>query len=961
MATELASAYVTIIPSLKGASKTIQGALSGVNTSSVGKSAGKSYGSGFGVSLGGLAKAAVGVLGGIATAKVLQGGITRALNIEQAQFKFKALGMDVEQTMASCNDAVTGTAYGLDAAATVASMFGAAGVTAGDQMTNALKSVAGVAAMSGDSMENIGSIFTKVAAKGKLSGDELVQLSERGVNATAALASHLGKSSEEVSKMVSSGQIDFQTFSDAMYATFGEAASGANETFQGAMSNVSAAINRITAKFASPALEGLRKVFVALIPAINAVSNLLDPLVEKFAAFVDVVADKAVASIEAFTNALSNGGSIVDGFMAGLSALVKGTAIEQLITFAANCVSLFQSAATPMEGFRLVLERIKGAVSGFSGDALAAFFASLPQPIQDVITKVREFASTPLGSYIIDMAAKLAVFGASFGLLLAKFGGPLKTAVTAVGGFVSKLGGLGGIITTVGHKLATFMLALTLNGGGIKGLATTIGGALRGAFVGLRGALMGLFSPATLVVGAILAIGAAFVAMMATNEGFRNTVMSLVSSIGSSLAPILETVKTALQQLATTVLPVIMGVINALVPILAQVVVVVLQVVAAIAPVIAQIAGALIPVITTVISVVANVLAAVMPAVTAILSVVLSVISAIIPAIGNVLSVVGSVVSGIVSFIGMVLSVVGNIVAVVVGVVSSVIGAVVSVFGVIATVFANILSVVTGVIATVVSCVSSGFQTAQNIVSSVANAIGSFVSGLFNTIASIFGKIVSTVSNACSNAFETARSAFNNIVTAVSGAVGRMMSAVGEIPGKIKGFFSDAGSWLLGAGKAIIQGLWNGISSAKDWLAGKLSGIGDFIAAHKGPKQYDLKLLVPNGQWIMESLTQGIENGIPGLEKTLSGVTEGIQGFGSEVAPFDDVSADVRAWSNAEFVSEAERSGEQAAMIQKALSSLGDRIENLKIVMDSGELVGATAAKYDKAQGRRQLLAERGF
>src|SRR6185369_3797194 len=78
---------------------------------------------------------------------IFQGGLSRAENIEQAKFQFQGLGIDVTQAMASAKDAVLGTAFGLDAAAKAAAMFGASGLQAGPQMTSALRAVAGVAAL----------------------------------------------------------------------------------------------------------------------------------------------------------------------------------------------------------------------------------------------------------------------------------------------------------------------------------------------------------------------------------------------------------------------------------------------------------------------------------------------------------------------------------------------------------------------------------------------------------------------------------------------------------------------------------------------------------------------------------------------------------------------------------------------------------------------------------------------
>lgn len=78
---------------------------------------------------------------------IVQGGINRAKNIEQAQFMLKGLNMDVDAVMDSANKAVLNTAYGLDVAAKAAAQLGASGMKAGDDMYQALRGAAGVAAM----------------------------------------------------------------------------------------------------------------------------------------------------------------------------------------------------------------------------------------------------------------------------------------------------------------------------------------------------------------------------------------------------------------------------------------------------------------------------------------------------------------------------------------------------------------------------------------------------------------------------------------------------------------------------------------------------------------------------------------------------------------------------------------------------------------------------------------------
>lgn len=242
-------------------------------------------------------------VGGLA----ISGGIKRALNLEHANFQLQGLLKSdeaVKQVMNDVNKAVTGTAYGLDEAAVVASQLAASNVKAsesGGEMLNVLQAIAGTAAMGGRSFADVGSIFATVAGQGKLMTMQLRQMESMGLNAAATLAEALGKDEAEIREMVTRGEIDFATFAKAMSDAFGEHAQKANETFTGAMSNVKAALSRIGAEFATPSIENLRKIFVALIPLINQVKTGLGPVVEMFKSFTGGATDSLVKFINQLT------------------------------------------------------------------------------------------------------------------------------------------------------------------------------------------------------------------------------------------------------------------------------------------------------------------------------------------------------------------------------------------------------------------------------------------------------------------------------------------------------------------------------------------------------------------------------------------------------------------------------------------------------------------------------------
>lgn len=222
------------------------------------------------------------------TDSIVSGGIKRAMNIENAHFQLQALLKDetkVQAVMADAMESVDGTAYAYDEAAKAASQFAASGIQAGDEMLNALKGITGVAAMTNSSFEDISRVFTTVAGNGRLMGDQLLQLSSRGLNAASTLADYFrevrGQSDMTegaIREMVSKGEISFKDFSDAMTWAFGDSAKRANETFTGAMSNMKSALARIGAGFISPLVEQngeLVQLFNALRIKINDVKSAL--------------------------------------------------------------------------------------------------------------------------------------------------------------------------------------------------------------------------------------------------------------------------------------------------------------------------------------------------------------------------------------------------------------------------------------------------------------------------------------------------------------------------------------------------------------------------------------------------------------------------------------------------------------------------------------------------------------
>ena len=259
--------------------------------------------------------------------QIITGGKSRAQNIEQAKFQLEGLGVAWSDIQEDINYGVQDTAYGLDAAAKVASQLVASQVELGDEMKHALLGISGVAAMTNSSYEDIGRIYTTVAGNGRLMGDQLLQLSSRGINAAAQLAKVLNTTEEEVRDMVSKGKISFQMFSDAMFESFGEHAKSANKTFQGALSNTKAALSRLGADIAAQGFDSIRDILNEIIPKLKEFKKRIKPIEDGIIKLIDVVGKL----VEEFVKAIDIE-KIVDRIIPKMTSFIE-TAVDWVTAY----------------------------------------------------------------------------------------------------------------------------------------------------------------------------------------------------------------------------------------------------------------------------------------------------------------------------------------------------------------------------------------------------------------------------------------------------------------------------------------------------------------------------------------------------------------------------------------------------------------------------------------------------
>lgn len=535
-------------------------------------------------SLIGVGQAGIAAVAGMA----IQGGIDRALNIDNARKKLAGFGhdaQDIESIMDSATQSVRGTAFGLGDAATAAATLSAAGIKSGEDMTNTLKSVANVVAASGRAFNDIGVIFSSVASRGKLMGDDMLQLSSSGVPVLQLLGTYLGKTSKEVSDMVSKGQIDFHTFSEAMRIGLGEAALSSGNTLAGSFANVRAALSRLTEPVFTAAIQALVDVFKQAAPAIDAMGKQLGnippfiiPIAAAFGAMAlsglaPVIANIPVLSallgpLSGLLSALGGPVGIAIAAFAGLVAVspplqdalgnllsafgelgnalgpIFGAAIDAIVPVLNSIVDVLGGAfAAVVNGAADLIKQLADAITGLStGGGFDAWLQSM-QPVADFVMSILQPALDGLSTGAGLIVEAFSGFGEAVGGAFETLSPYIEAARDAISQFAAAiqplidvyLQNLGVYLQTVATIISTvFGTAFQVAGAIVQVVMGTISGIIQ-TTVGVIQTVIGVFVGIFTGNWQMAANGAQTVF-----QGMSTTVTSIANGLSSALSAIVN-------------------------------------------------------------------------------------------------------------------------------------------------------------------------------------------------------------------------------------------------------------------------------------------------------------------------------------------------------------------------------------------------------------------------------------
>lgn len=201
------------------------------------------------------------------------------------------------------------------------------------------------------------------------------------------------------------------------------------------------------------------------------------------------------------------------------------------------------------------------------------------------------------------------------------------------------------------------------------------------------------------------------------------------------------------------------------------------------------------------------------------------------------------------------------------------------------------MSLLSSVIDGVASWASQLVADAGQAGSGFLSGIQSFFGQVPGAIAGFIASAVSVLVGLAGQAASAAANAGQSFLSAIQGGFNAAVSFVSSIPSRIVSALGDLGGLLVGAGRSVIDGFLSGLKGAWDGVTGFVGGIAGWIAEHKGPIEYDRRLLVPHGRAIMAGLGEGLERAFG------SDVVPLVSGIGGRLADAMATGAPGLAWA----------------------------------------------------------------
>lgn len=202
--------------------------------------------------------------GGVALGFAMNAGMERINQLQGADVRLDVMGQDEDtrkQMLDMVNEKVTGTFVTLGEGAGILTQQLGAGVDP-NEIDQRVQTVIDAAALyAPQDVGRVSMITSQIQAKGRLTGEEALQLGELGAPVYDWVAKDLGIDKSEVAEVIATGKYTSEQFFAAMTPAIEGGAKKMGQTFVGAWLTFKAAVARAAEDFLTPMLEPLEKIF----------------------------------------------------------------------------------------------------------------------------------------------------------------------------------------------------------------------------------------------------------------------------------------------------------------------------------------------------------------------------------------------------------------------------------------------------------------------------------------------------------------------------------------------------------------------------------------------------------------------------------------------------------------------------------------------------------------------------
>lgn len=888
MAIEIATAFVQVVPSMKGVGKAIESAFGSASETAgntAGIKAGNGFAGGFGAKLGVITGIAQSVAGKAIEAFMgLSGEITSASDSAQkfaSTLNFAGVSeKQIKRLTASTQDYADKTVYDLNDIRNTTAQLAANGVPNYDKLAEAAGNLNAVAGGSADTFKSVAMVLTQTAGQGKLTTENWNQLSDAIPGASGKIQQALreaGAYTGNFRDAMADGQITAQEFNDAIMSlgftdAAVEAATSAS-TIEGATGNLEAAFVKLGASVldsVKPAITGgMSWIADRVTNAVPVVQAGIEGLIGWFQRLYSKLEENG--AITAFKSAWD---TIRDAIMGvvnmvidwvklmppdGVATAIKLIAdtLNLIVGNAGKLAPVLIPAVAAFLGFKTATAGITAVAGGLDG-------------IFNAAVKVKNAANgvTDLVNGIGGISGRIQKIAAS--TKIAQNAQLAWNAVTSAGtaiqrafNAVLKANPVGFWVTIFATVVAALVWFFTQTEVGRKAwaaftswLSETWAALVEGAkaiWNGLGEFLADLW--ATITGG----VQSAWDGIAGFFAGLWQTISGGVTGAWTSITTFLSGVWTGISTTATTIFTSVRDFIVNVFTVIGALIVAPLQ---AIQNGINTVFGWILSFITQQMNSTNTVWSTVWTAIYNVVNTIFTLIS------GYISTVVNAIRTVIVVFLDLLK-----------GDWQGAWDAIKSFF---TTTWDGIKAFLSNILDGIKSIWTSVWTAVSQFFTDVWNRIVAFFTPIINGIRNTIGNVLNAISGVWTSVWNSVSSFLGNIwhgiTSAVSNGIQSVSNTVGRIRDTVLGAVSGAGGWLYDTGRQVISGLINGIGGAFGWVRNTISNLGSSLV---GWAKGVLGIHSPSrifrdevGKWIPAGMAQGIDKASGLVADSIDGLTD---------------------------------------------------------------------------------------